>query len=81
MTKDVLLEASESEAGTLTVLYWKVEEGMSVLEGDELLVLESDEEKTALTVLAPHSGVLTEITAREESKVEVGDLLGRIGSQ
>jgi len=76
--ENVVLEATASEDGEFTVLFWKVEQGDRVSQGDELLVLESDEEKTALTVLAPCSGVLVEVTAGEESKVAPGEVLGRI---
>jgi len=76
--KNVVLEPMESEAGEFTVLFWKVEQGDSVSEGDELLVVESGEEKTALTVLAPCAGVLVEISEGEDSKVAPGEVLGRI---
>ncbi len=78
MVENVVLAPAESEAGEFTVLFWKVEQGDSVSEGDELLVVESDEEKTALTVLAPCAGVLVEVSAGEESKVAPGEVLGRI---
>lgn len=78
VVQNIVLEPSESEAGEFTVLFWKVEPGERVAAGDELLVLEADEEKTALTVLAPCSGVLIEAAASEESKVAPGAVLGRI---
>ncbi len=78
MLENIVIEATASEAGEFTVLFWKVEQGESVSEGDELLVVESDEEKTALTVLAPCAGVLVEVTAGEDSRVAPGEVLGRI---
>ncbi len=78
MAENIVLAPAESDAGEFTVLFWKVEQGESVAEGDELLVVESDEEKTALTVLAPCAGVLVEVAAGEESKVAPGEVLGRI---
>lgn len=78
MIQDVVLGRSESEAAEFTVLFWKVDQGERVAEGDELLVLESDEEKTAVSIVAPCDGVLEEIVAGEESKVAPGALLGRI---
>ena len=78
MVESVILKPAESEAGEFSVLFWKVDQGDSVTEGDELLVLEAAEEKTALTVLAPCTGVLVEVVAAEESIVRPGDVLGRI---
>ncbi len=78
MVENVVIAPVESETGEFTVLFWKVEKGDSVSEGDELLVVESAEEKTALTVLAPCTGVLVEVAAGEESKVAPGEVLGRI---
>lgn len=46
--------------------------------GDELLVVESVEDKTALAVPSPCAGVLAEIVAREGQVVAPGELLGRM---
>ena len=78
MLKDIILEAGESEASEFTVCYWKVDPGAEVREGDELLVVESTDDKTALSVLSKHSGKLAEILAGEDETVAVGDRLGRI---
>ena len=47
-------------------------------EGDELLVVESVDDKTALSVISRYTGTLAEILAQEDAKVAPGDRLGRI---
>ena len=78
MLKDVILETTETEATEFTISYWKVDAGAAVREGDELLVVESVEDKTALAIISPHTGTLAEILAQEDAKVASGDRLGRI---
>lgn len=78
MLKDIVLEAGESEASEFTLSYWKVDPGAAVHEGDELLVVESVDDKTALSVVSRHSGTLAEILVNEDETVRVGDRLGRI---
>lgn len=78
MRRDVILRPADTSAQEFTVSYWKVDPGCAVEEGDELVVLESVDDKTALSVLAPHTGTVTEILAREDETVAPGDLLGRI---
>jgi pyruvate/2-oxoglutarate dehydrogenase complex dihydrolipoamide acyltransferase (E2) component len=78
MLKDVVLETGESDADEFTVSFWKVDPGSSVGKGDEIVVLESVEEKTALAVSSPVSGVLKSIVAGEDSTVRPGDLLCRV---
>lgn len=78
MTREILLESADSVSAEFTILYWKFDPGESVRDGDELVVVESVEEKTALAVVSPCAGVLAEIVAREGQVVTPGDLLGRI---
>ena len=78
MTREILLEPTESDSTGFTISYWKVDPGERVDSGDELVVVESVEEKTALAVASPCAGVLAEIVAREGQVVAPGDLLGRI---
>ncbi len=78
MLKDIVLEATETEATEFTVSYWKVDKGAAVRAGDELLVVESVDDKTALTVISRYAGTLAEILAQEDSTVKPGDRLGRI---
>ena len=80
MLKDVVLEAMDIDVDRFTLLYWKTEIGSAVGAGDELVVVEAEEEKTALSVLAPCSGVLVEVLAKEDQEVAIGDVLGRIES-
>ena len=81
MLRDVVFEPAESEADEFTVSYWKVDPGGEVRRGDELVVVESVEDKTAFVVLAPHTGVLTHITAGENETVVPGVVLGRIDAE
>lgn len=78
MLRDIVLDPGEAEATGFTVSYWKVEEGERVSAGDELVVLESADDKTALAVLSPHTGTLKEILVSEEQPVSAGDRLGRM---
>lgn len=78
MVVDIILEAAETEASEFTVSYWKFDVGDAVTSGDELLVVESVDDKTAFTLAAKRSGRLIEIAAREEEKVSRGDILGRM---
>jgi len=75
MLKDVVLEAAESEAEEFNVSFWKVDVGSRVSKGDELVVLEAVEEKTALAVRSPFAGTLKAIRAGEDTKVASGDIL------
>ncbi len=81
MIRDVILQRTDSNAERFTVLYWKADLGATVEEGDELLIVEAEEEKTALTVQAPCSGVLVERVVNEDQQVAAGDILGRIESK
>jgi pyruvate/2-oxoglutarate dehydrogenase complex dihydrolipoamide acyltransferase (E2) component len=78
LLKDIILEAHETDATEFTVSYWKVDKGSEVHEGDELLVVESVDDKTALAVLSRHTGTLAEILAHEDATVAAGSALGRI---
>ena len=78
MLRDVVLEPAESDSEEFTVSFWKVDAGGPVVEGAELVVLESTEEKTALAVLSPFSGVLDSVCAEEDSTVRAGDVLCRV---
>ena len=65
MTREILLRPTDTESAEFTISYWKFDPGESVRGGDELVVVESVEEKTALAVTSPCAGVLAEIVARE----------------
>jgi pyruvate/2-oxoglutarate dehydrogenase complex dihydrolipoamide acyltransferase (E2) component len=79
--RDIILEAAETDAIEFTISYWKVDPGADVHEGDELLVVESVEDKTAMAVISRYTGTLAEILAKEDSKVAPGDRLGRIDAE
>ena len=81
MLKDVVFQPTDTDATEFTVSYWKLDPGDAVSEGSELLVVESVDEKTALVVPSPCSGVLAEIVTGEERTISPGDVLGRIDAQ
>ncbi len=62
----------------LTAIVWKIvaEEGGTVAEGDEVLILESM--KMEIPVTAPSAGTLTELRVSEQDSVSEGDVLGVI---
>lgn len=78
MLKDVVFQPTGAVTSEFAVSYWKVDPGGEVSEGDALLVVESVEEKVALVVPSPFTGVLREIVARVEQTISAGDVLGRI---
>jgi pyruvate/2-oxoglutarate dehydrogenase complex dihydrolipoamide acyltransferase (E2) component len=78
LLRDIAFQPVETDAQEFTVSYWKIDPGHAVAEGQELLVVESVDEKTALVVPSPYTGVLAEIVAQEENTIGRGSLLGRI---
>ena len=81
MLRDIVFEPAEAEADEFTVSYWKVDVGGEVRRGDELVVVESVEDKTAFVVLAPYTGVLKEIATGEDETVTSGAVLGRVDAE
>ncbi len=81
MLKDLVLEPEDMDVDRFTLLYWKADVGTAVARGDELVVVEAEAAKTALSILAPCSGVLVEVLAEEDQEVVRGDVLGRIESR
>jgi acetyl-CoA carboxylase biotin carboxyl carrier protein len=59
----------------ITANVWQVrtEVGATVVEGDELLILESM--KMEIPVVAPSDGRVTEVRVEPESKVQEGDVV------
>jgi biotin carboxyl carrier protein len=59
----------------ITANVWQVrtEVGATVVEGDELIILESM--KMEIPVVAPSDGVVTEVRVEPESKVQEGDVV------
>ncbi|MGB1733227.1 MAG: biotin/lipoyl-binding carrier protein [Acidimicrobiales bacterium] len=62
----------------LTATVWKVvvEQGATVAEGDELVILESM--KMEIPVAAPVAGTVTELCVAEEDHINEGDLVAVI---
>ena len=62
----------------LTATVWKVvvEQGASVAEGDELVILESM--KMEIAVVAPTAGTVTELKVEEEDRINEGDVIAVI---
>jgi pyruvate/2-oxoglutarate dehydrogenase complex dihydrolipoamide acyltransferase (E2) component len=78
LLKDVVFQPTGADASMFAVSYWKVDPGGGVSEGGGLLVVESVEEKVALVVPSPYTGVLREVVARTGRTISAGDVLGRI---
>ena len=59
----------------ITANVWQVrtEVGASVVEGDELIILESM--KMEIPVVSPSDGVVTEVRVQESSQVQEGDVV------
>jgi biotin carboxyl carrier protein len=59
----------------ITANVWQVrtEVGAAVVEGDELIILESM--KMEIPVVAPSEGTVTEVRVEPESKVQEGDVV------
>jgi acetyl-CoA carboxylase biotin carboxyl carrier protein len=59
----------------ITASVWQVrtEVGTAVVEGDELIILESM--KMEIPVVAPSNGSVTEVRVREGSQVQEGDVV------
>jgi biotin carboxyl carrier protein len=59
----------------ITANVWQVrtEVGATVVEGDELIILESM--KMEIPVVSPSDGVVTEVRVQESSQVQEGDVV------
>jgi pyruvate/2-oxoglutarate dehydrogenase complex dihydrolipoamide acyltransferase (E2) component len=59
------------------VVKWLKRKGQKVRQGEPIVELQTD--KVNYELDSPADGVLLEITAKEDSEVPVGDVLGHIG--
>ena len=74
---DILSEPYEEDSGCEPMLlFWYVEPGQSVAEGQELCEIESA--KAVFVITAPCAGVLAEVLVHESDPVESAQVLGRI---
>ena len=79
MSEFVEIRAEEYDEGhgcEPMLLFWYVDPGDPVVEGQDLCEIESA--KAVVVITAPASGVLTEILVPESAAVGSGQLLGRI---
>jgi urea carboxylase len=75
-TRCSLTSAAMTEVrAEITANVWQVrtEVGASVVEGDELIILESM--KMEIPVTAPHDAIVTEVRVAPEDKVQEGDIV------
>lgn len=56
-----------------TVSFWQVSEGDSLVEGDDLVEMQTS--KAVFNVPSPCTGILVEILCNEGDKVEVGKVI------
>lgn len=74
---DIMADAYDEASGCEPMLlFWYVETGAPVVEGQELCEIESA--KAVVVITAPCSGVLTEILVHESDAVASAQILGRI---
>jgi len=66
------------DVGEVVVVEWVKPEGASVVEGEDLVEVET--EKTTFVVPAPTSGLLRTIVAQVGDRLRVGETLGEIES-
>jgi 2-oxoglutarate dehydrogenase E2 component (dihydrolipoamide succinyltransferase) len=76
MTIDIVVPALGESITEATVLRWLKTAGESV-ERDEVIV-ELETDKATMELVAPESGVLSEILKGEGEKVEIGEIIGRV---
>jgi len=74
-----LPDLGEDAPKEATVSFFYVEEGGKVKEGDDLVEMVTD--KASFNVPAPATGTITEILAKEEDIIEVGQTLAIIETE
>jgi 2-oxoglutarate dehydrogenase E2 component (dihydrolipoamide succinyltransferase) len=79
MTIDIVVPALGESITEATVLRWLKAAGESV-ERDEVIV-ELETDKATMELVAPESGVLSEILKGEGEKVEIGEIIGRVAPE
>jgi len=75
-TEVKLPDLGEDAGKEATVSFWYVEKGGRIGKDDDLVEMVTD--KATFNVPSPASGVVTDITALEGDKVEVGGLMAVI---
>ncbi len=76
MTIDITIPALGESITEATILRWLKTAGEAV-ERDEVIV-EIETDKATMELVAPESGVLSEILKGEGEKVEIGEIIGRV---
>jgi 2-oxoglutarate dehydrogenase E2 component (dihydrolipoamide succinyltransferase) len=76
MTVDITIPALGESITEATILRWLKTAGEAV-ERDEVIV-EIETDKATMELVAPESGVLSEILKGEGEKVEIGETIGRV---
>jgi 2-oxoglutarate dehydrogenase E2 component (dihydrolipoamide succinyltransferase) len=76
MTIDITIPALGESITEATILRWLKAAGEAV-ERDEVVV-EIETDKATMELVAPESGVLSEILKGEGEKVEIGEVIGRV---
>jgi pyruvate/2-oxoglutarate dehydrogenase complex dihydrolipoamide acyltransferase (E2) component len=76
MYEVTLPDLGEGAGDEAAVSVWLVEEGDSILKGDDLVEMTTD--KATFNVPSPVAGILVEMVAEEGDTVEVGEVLALI---
>lgn len=76
MTIDIIIPTLGESITEATILRWLKTAGEAV-ERDEIIV-EIETDKATMELVAPETGVLSEILKGESEKVEIGEVIGRV---
>jgi 2-oxoglutarate dehydrogenase E2 component (dihydrolipoamide succinyltransferase) len=76
MTIDITIPALGESITEATILRW-LKAGGEAVERDEIII-EIETDKATMELVAPESGVLSEILKGEGEKVEIGEVIGQI---
>jgi 2-oxoglutarate dehydrogenase E2 component (dihydrolipoamide succinyltransferase) len=74
--KKIFVPELFEENKAATIVFWHKEEGDIIEKDEELVELETDEEK--FTITSTTSGIITNILKEEGDKVKVGDVIAYI---
>ena len=78
MSKDVIIPVLGMAQEMGTLLRWLKAKGDSVVKGEMLMEMETDQ--AMMGIEAPASGILTDVTAQPGDVIQVGQVMARIAS-
>jgi len=69
-------ESDKKDKQKLTVMFWFKQEGQMVMEGEEIVEIQTD--KAVLDIESPATGKLKKILANADSEITSGQKIGEI---